>query len=77
MAGFLLRAKEPAGYTPPAATGVFQDVAANDPDAAWIEEIYRRGITGGCTTTPLNYCPDGANTRGQMAVFIGVNWGLN
>ncbi|MFZ5821523.1 MAG: S-layer homology domain-containing protein [Chloroflexota bacterium] len=41
---------------------------------AWqhIERLYSAGITGGCTSTPLNYCPETAVTRAQMAVFLLV-----
>jgi hypothetical protein len=70
MAVFLLKTKEGAGYTPPQANGVFDDVPATDGFAAWIEELYARQITGGCQASPLLYCPDIANTRGQMAVFL-------
>ncbi len=39
---------------------------------AWgfIEQLYTQGITGGCSSNPLNYCPDAVVTRAQMAVFI-------
>ncbi len=39
---------------------------------AWqyIESIYSAGITGGCGTSPLIYCPTAPVTRAQMAVFI-------
>ena len=49
---------------------VFRDV----PDTYWawpyIERLYNAGITGGCSTVPLNYCPDSTVTRAQMAVFL-------
>ena len=53
----------------PSPTNMFTDVA---PDAfkPFIEEFYNDGITVGCTTNPLNYCPNNPVTRGQMAVFI-------
>jgi uncharacterized protein (DUF1800 family) len=71
MAVFLLRAGHGAAYVPPAATGaIFSDVAAGDFAADWIEELYAEGITGGCATNPLRYCPNSAITRGQMAVFL-------
>lgn len=38
--------------------------------APWIHALHAAGITGGCSTTPLRYCPDGGVTRGQMAVFL-------
>jgi ABC-type transport system substrate-binding protein len=52
------------------AAATFQDV----PDTYWawdfIERLYRAGITGGCGTSPLRYCPEGTVTRAQMAVFL-------
>ena len=70
MAVFLLKMEEGSAYTPPAAAGVFGDVAVDDPFAPWIEELHARGITGGCSASPLLYCPLNPNTRGQMAVFL-------
>ncbi len=71
MAIFLLRASCGTSYTPQAATGtVFADVAAGDSGAAYVEKIYRLGVTGGCATGPLRYCPAAPLTRGQMAVFV-------
>jgi hypothetical protein len=37
---------------------------------AFIEEFYNDGITTGCSTNPLKYCPQNNVTRGEMAVFI-------
>jgi hypothetical protein len=39
---------------------------------AWqhIERLYFDGITGGCSNTPLSYCPGTTVTRDQMAVFL-------
>ncbi len=39
---------------------------------AWrhIEAIYTAGITTGCATLPLRYCPATTVTRDQMAVFL-------
>jgi hypothetical protein len=76
MAVFLLKTKDGSDYTPPAATGVFGDVPAADPFAAWIEELYTRTITGGCNASPLLYCPANPNNRGQMAVFLVRTFGL-
>jgi hypothetical protein len=41
----------------------------------WIEGLYAAGITGGCGTNPLVYCPEDPVTRAQMAVFLerGMN----
>lgn len=69
MALFLLRAEHGASYEPPAATGtVFSDVPADHWAAAWIEQLYAEGITGGCGAG--TYCPDSPVTRAQMAVFL-------
>lgn len=68
MAVFLLRASQGALYTPPPATGLFADVPPSHPFAAWIEELYRRGITSGCGSG--NFCPGSPVTRAQMAVFL-------
>ncbi len=71
MAVFLLRSEHGSAYVPPAATGtVFADVSASAFAAAWIERLYVEGITGGCSTSPLLYCPSASVTRAQMAVFL-------
>ncbi len=70
MAVFLLRGEHGSAYTPPAATGIFDDVPTNYWAAAWIEQLYNEGITTGCSASPMLYCPDGAVTRDQMAVFL-------
>ncbi len=38
------------------------------PFAPWVEELARRGVTGGCA--PGLYCPTSPVTRDQMAVFL-------
>ena len=55
---------------PPASGDVFADVSASDFAANWIEQLYTEGMTGGCATGPLRYCPGSPVTRGQMAVFL-------
>jgi glucose/arabinose dehydrogenase len=39
---------------------------------AWdsIERLFRAGLTSGCNTAPLMYCPNSIVTRDQMAVFL-------
>jgi len=68
MAVFLLKAEHGSGYTPPAATGVFNDVPTSYWAAAWIEQLAAEGITGGCGGG--NYCPTNPVNRAQMAVFL-------
>ena len=76
MAVFLLKTKEGSTYTPPPAVGIFGDVPVSDTFAPWIEDLYNRNITGGCQGSPLLYCPDNPNTRGQMAVFLVKTFAL-
>jgi hypothetical protein len=71
MAVFLLRTLEGSGYTPPPCVPgqeTFNDVPASSPFCPWIEELARRGITGGCGGG--NYCPSASVDRAQMAVFL-------
>jgi hypothetical protein len=71
MAVFLLKTLECSGYTPPPCVPgqeMFNDVLASSPFCPWIEELARRGITGGCGGG--TYCPGASVTRAQMAVFL-------
>lgn len=68
MAVFLLRVKHGSAYVPPPAEGLFVDVDVARPLAAWVEQLFREGITSGCA--PQHYCPDAATNRGEMAVFL-------
>ncbi len=78
MAVFLLKTLEGSAYDPPDCAGVFQDVACTPGTgfSDWIEELYARQITGGCSASPLLYCPDNPNNRGQMAVFLVKTFSL-
>jgi hypothetical protein len=51
-------------------TVTFEDVTASHWAWHYIERLYDAGITGGCTVSPLSYCPDATVTRAQMAVFL-------
>ncbi|MBI5839883.1 MAG: family 16 glycosylhydrolase [Chloroflexi bacterium] len=55
-------------YTIPGTT--FTDVPPYYWAWDWIERLYAAGITGGCATNPLRYCPEDSVTRAQMAVFL-------
>jgi photosystem II stability/assembly factor-like uncharacterized protein len=69
MAVFLERAV--GNLSPnPDPSGMFTDVQAGNPFKPFIEQLYNDGITGGCSLSPLQYCPQSYVTRGQMAVFI-------
>ena len=79
MAVFLLVTKNGAGYSPPACMGPgsFSDVPCPGGLVVdWIEQLYADGVTGGCDTNPLRYCPGDPASRGQMAVFLSVNFSL-
>lgn len=76
MAVFLLKTSQGSNYVPPPATGlVFQDVHIGDFAADWIEDLKARGVTGGCDNVP-NYCPTRPVTRGEMAVFLTLMFGI-
>jgi len=71
MAKFLEKGIHGSAYTSPAGTGnVFVDVSASYWADNWIENLYSDGITSGCLTSPLSYCPDQTVTRDQMAKFL-------
>lgn len=65
MASFLVRAFDLA----PADHAGFTDIAGNfhEPD---VNALAGAGITVGCGTAPLRYCPRSTVTRGQMATFL-------
>jgi len=78
MAVFLLKALEGPAYDPPDCVGVFDDVACTPGTgfSDFIEELFARQITGGCSVTPPLYCPSNPNNRGQMAVFLVKTFNL-
>jgi hypothetical protein len=58
-------------FQPPACvpgSELFNDVPASSPFCPFIEELSRRGVTGGCA--PGLFCPGDPVTRQQMAVFL-------
>jgi len=58
-----------------ACAGTFSDVPASNPFCTYIEGLYTAGVIGGCSTSPLNYCPASLVQRQAMAKFIclGMN----
>ncbi len=72
IAVFLLRARHGASYQPPAASHYFSDMPVKGKEwmEAWADEFYREGLTSGCGTNPLIYCPEQAVTRSEIAVFV-------
>ena len=69
MAVFLARAF-PAISEVADPVGVFVDVSADAEHAGAVEGILAAGVTRGCSTEPLSYCPDKAVPRDQMASFL-------
>lgn len=51
--------------------GLFEDATGLDGAVARaVEGLYGSGVTKGCSTSPLRYCPDQPVTRAQMASFF-------
>lgn len=79
MALFLLKAVGVGEADLQPYQGTFGDVP-NDYFGPWIEELARRGVTGGCTKadgqTKANYCPGASVTREQMAIFLVKTFNL-
>lgn len=48
----------------------FNDVMSDNWAQNYIERLFDSGITGGCSTNPMLYCPDTYVSRSQMAVFL-------
>ena len=65
MATFLVR----AFGLPPAPSAGFTDVTGGT-HAANIDALAASGVTSGCRTQPLRYCPTRNTTRAQMATFL-------
>lgn len=49
---------------------VFADVSPADYFFDFSNVMYTQGITAGCSSSPLEYCPSAGITRGEMAVFL-------
>jgi hypothetical protein len=48
----------------------FADVPAGHWALDFVQSIWAYGITGGCVSSPLTYCPSSNITRADMAVYI-------
>ena len=71
LAFYIIRGVHGPSYVPPPATGtLFADVPASHPEAAYIEQLYNEGLTGGCATNPLRFCPSTNVSRAEMATFL-------
>ena len=73
MAALILRA---LGETAGPSRGVFADVSSGAWFAPWTDQMYEMGITAGCSTDPLRYCPFDAVRRDEMATFLARALGI-
>ncbi len=48
----------------------FTDVPIGYWAGQYIQTLYAAGVTGGCSTSPLMYCPASPVTRAQMSIFL-------
>ena len=69
VAVWLVRALEDA-EPPPVAASRFDDVDSAGWEARYIERLAELGVTAGCATDPLRYCPDQPVSRAQMASLL-------
>ena len=69
MAVWLIRVLDQNEPAPPAQTR-FDDIGGDPWWAAHTERLAEVGITAGCATGPLRFCPQEAVTRAQMATFL-------
>ncbi|MCY4370430.1 MAG: D-alanyl-D-alanine carboxypeptidase [bacterium] len=71
MASFLVRLLD----LDPAPSAGFTDTAGNPHEVA-IDALAAAGLTDGCRSNPLSYCPAQPVSRAQMATFIARSLGL-
>ena len=69
MAVWLIRVLDQNEPVPPAQTR-FDDIGGDPWWAAHTERLAEVGVTTGCATGPLRYCPQKPVTRAQMATFL-------
>jgi Gametolysin peptidase M11/S-layer homology domain len=76
MAVFIERVKRGSTFTFTPTGTRFADVPATHWAAGFIEQLHIDGITSGCATGPLRYCPGAPITRAAMApMLLKARWG--
>lgn len=70
MASAVVRAIHGQSFVPAPAVGFFTDVPASFWAAPFIEHKYHQGLTAGCATNPLRFCPDSLLSRAEAAVLL-------
>jgi hypothetical protein len=77
---FMLRGQMGTGYTPPPAPWdtFTDDWTGFEWAQPWAEGMYQEGLTGGCQTSPLMYCPATQLPRVEASVFgLRMKYGVN
>ena len=78
VAKFFMTVEFGGSYLPPADTPlVFKDSWRVNPWAKlWANDMYAKGLTNGCSASPLRYCPDSQVIREQAAKFgLAIKYG--
>ncbi len=74
MAVLVVKGYKAKPFTPPPCQRIFADVQCNDPTygpfAPYIEVLYNEGVTAGCGTNPLIFCPGNPVTPWQIMVWM-------
>ena len=73
MAKFIclgMNATNPGSCSIALCTGIFSDVLSSNMFCSYVEGLYNAGVAGGCTVSPLNYCPYVNISREQISKFI-------
>ncbi len=63
--------------SPAPATATFADVPTNHPYFKFIEALASSGVTKGCGSSPLIFCPNQTITRQEVATWIAKALGLD
>ena len=51
----------------------FTDVPLGSAYFPFVQGLYEKGITAGCSVSPMKFCPDLDISRGQAAAFIALS----
>jgi hypothetical protein len=70
MAVFLQRTTRGIGYPYAPLGSRFADVPITHWAVGPIEQLYSDGVTLGCASSPLRFCPDRDVTRAEVAIFL-------
>lgn len=72
MAVFMMRLlyETPAPIKNYSYEGIFEDVQEGIWYGSWVENLYKEGITSGCSSDPKLYCPNVSIPNWQMEIFL-------